>query len=349
MENKHFNRELCKRFVNDNHLPIPATRDKDRFFYYVDLYEDIYGSRSLYNDMCNEIDINFGGNSEAFFKHFYDARDKMIKDILENPRYKDFLSFDMNDYKVCEPLKIISKGNVYNCSNIGKVFLSIDLSKANFQAMKFFDKSLVNDEDSYDEYLSRYTSSEYVHRSKYTRQVVFGKCNAGRQITIEKYLISKFFEDFNYDPRLIDLVRFDSDELVFEIPYFEDYTIEDRKKLVNTIDESVKLASKNSGVEVSYKVYKLEAMCLHSERSGKNRKPNYLLIDLINGGYKFKDVPQTYHAMVYKLLNGMELNKNDYYFRYEGLDVYIDDEFTLRRFKTKKEFEDGNREVEDSE
>ena len=105
MENKYFNRELCKRFVNDNNLPIPVLSDCDKFFYYVNLYEGMYGSKSLWDVMVSEIEKNFKGDSNLFLEHFYQVRDKMINDILDNPKYKEFNSADI----VTNFIKIIKK------------------------------------------------------------------------------------------------------------------------------------------------------------------------------------------------------------------------------------------------
>lgn len=327
MENKYFNRELCKRFVNDNNLPIPVLSDCDKFFYYVNLYEGKYGSKTLWEEMVSEIEKNFKGDSNLFLEHFYQMRDKMITDILDNPKYKEFNSADMKQFQVCEELKNVPKGNVYDCDNIGKCFVSIDLKKANFQAMKFFDKSLVQNCDNYRDYVKHYTNSEYIINSKYTRQVVFGKCNAGRQITIEKYLMSKFYEMFKYSEDILKLVRFNNDELVFEI--LTDEAANYNTLFCSGIANYVENISIESDIDVSCTIYYLSGFCLHSHRKNEDRKPFYVLHNLMNGEVIFKEIPQTYHAIAYKLLNNLELTKNDYCFQYEGLDAYIDDYFTL--------------------
>lgn len=335
-EKEYFSIELCKRFVSDNNLPIPILNDKDKFLYYIDLYEDSLGTKTLYEEMCDEIVNHFNGDFNLFLSHYYQVRDKMINDILVNQKYSEFLNANMKAYTVCDELKQTPKGNVYNGDNIGKHFLSIDLNKANFQALKFFDESLVQNADSYDDYVKHYTSSEYIINSKYTRQVVFGKCNPSRQITIEKHLMSLFYENFEYSKDILKLVRFNNDEIVFEI--LDEIS---EQLLMNGICKSIRNAVWRSGVFVSYSVYTLEAMCLHSEKKNEDRNLNFVLYDLIQEKYRFKDVSQTYYATTYKLFNNIPLQKEDYYFRYEGLDAYIDDTFTLKYFKTKKEIQDG--------
>ena len=188
MREKYFNLDLCKRFVSDNNLPIPILHDKEKFDYYLDLYENLYHSRSLWESLCNEIDTKYSGDINEFLNTYYIIRDKMITDILENEKYQEFLKVDMSKFNVTEDLKKFPKGNVYNLDNIGKCFLSIDLKKGNFQAIKYFDKSIVKNKDTYEEYVGHYIDSKYLQGSKYTRQVVFGKCNASRQIAIESIL-----------------------------------------------------------------------------------------------------------------------------------------------------------------
>lgn len=339
MEKKLFNRELYKRFVNDNNLPIPILRDDESFFYYINLYEDLYGSKTLYENVCNEIAVSHNGSGEEFLNDYSSTRDNIIKDILAHPKYVDFIEADMSKFNVSDKLKSVSRGNVYNEENIGKVFLSIDLKEANFQAIHYYDKSIVKGEKTYSEFVSHYTSSEYFQNSKYTRQVIFGKCNAGRQITIEKHLISKFYDEFTYDTDKFELVKFNNDELVFEI---KDFDIFPRENIIIELKKNIQDASRISGVQVTYKIYTLQAVKLFTEKSGKYRNTNYVLVnsDHTNSNdwdYKFKDVPQTYHAIIYKLLNKMELDKYDYCFNYEGLDAILYDTFSLKVIKNKKD------------
>lgn len=142
--------------------------------------------------------------------------------------------------------------------------------------------------------------------------------------------MSKFYEMFTYSDSVLKLVRFNNDELVFEITEGQ---IKDTPFLYESIVNYIEKTSIDSGIDVSYSIYMLGASCLHSNKKNKDRKPFYVLYDLLNCEYAFKDVPQTYHAIIYKLINKLELTKDDYYFRYEGLDAYIDDYFTLKLIK----------------
>jgi hypothetical protein len=335
MREKEFNLDLCKRFVSDNNLPIPILHDKEKFDYYLDLYENLYHSRSLWESLCNEIDTKYRGDINEFLNTYYIIRDKMITDILENEKYQEFLKVDMSKFNVSEDLKKFPKGNVYNLENIGKCFLSIDLKKGNFQAIKYFDKSIVKNKDTYEEYVGHYIDSKYLQGSKYTRQVVFGKCNPSRQISIEKHLMSMFYESFDDKIGALRLERFNTDEIVFEVIGYHNLSHDCKSMLHNYIEDIVVNAAKNSGVDVSYNIYTLRAACLYSERNNKERNPFYVLENELKYEQKkyevkFKEVPLVYHALCYKLWFGEKLVPTDYYFRYEGLDTYIDDKFILK-------------------
>lgn len=351
------NNELCYCFVKDNNLPMPISpmvNDESKFMYFCHLYEDMYQSFSLLSEMNREIDNDFNGNADAFLKYFYGVRDKMINDILGCEAYKNFINADMNMFPISENLKYIPKGNVYNSENVGKIFLSIDLKSANFQALKFFDKSIVKNEDTYEEYLKHYTLSDYIAKSKYTRQVVFGKCNASRQIAIEKHLMSKFVDCFKYEDELLKLVRFNNDEVVFEVNWHNLLSQIGLNTFKKLWQKQIEQASKDSGVDVSYKFFKLEAVCLHSKKRDKDRNLTYVLrfdcFDNYDGfKYEFKTLPSIYHAITYKLYEHLAQCKNDYYFEYEGLDAYIDDFFTLKRFTTKEDIIKYNKENSNNE
>lgn len=328
MEKEIFNLDLCKRFVSDMNLPIPITDSRERFFYYIDLYQDKFSSRDKWDSLCNEITIDHNGDVNKFLEYFHHIRDKMINDVLDSDGYKDFITTVMNKYTVCDDLKNIQHGNVYNPENVGKNFLSIDLKSGNFQALKYFDKSIVLNEDTYDEYISRYTSSKYIQRSKYFRQVVFGKCNASRQITIEKHLMSEFYKNFKYREDWLNLVRFNNDELVFELTFNVENT-----HIRREINQIIKDTMDECGIDVSFKFYHLYAMYLQSKRTGKCRNLSYILTSSTHYGglpireMELKEVPSTFYAIVYKLIQGNKLCKDDYYFTYEGLSAYIDDDF----------------------
>lgn len=64
---------------------------------------------------------------------------------------------------------------------------------ANFNALKFYDPSIVLNSANWIEFVSKFTELEYFKRSKYFRQIVFGHLNPKKQATISKFITSEIF------------------------------------------------------------------------------------------------------------------------------------------------------------
>ncbi len=49
--------------------------------------------------------------------------------------------------------------------------------------------------DTYEDFIGKFTDSDFIKASKYTREVIFGKLNPKRHITAEKFFINKIYQD----------------------------------------------------------------------------------------------------------------------------------------------------------
>ena len=177
-----YNRELAKRFISDYKLPMPLIKE-EYFFYHLNLYEEDYGALTKYNALLDYIEKQYEGDCEKFLEEYYLLRDNIIKTVEESEAFQKFNTMDLNFYAVKDKPNV-SSNNIYNQENIGSFFISIDLKKANFQVLKKIDKEIVMDADTYEDFIGKFTDSEYIKNSKYTRQVVFAKLNPKRHITI---------------------------------------------------------------------------------------------------------------------------------------------------------------------
>lgn len=65
------------------------------------------------------------------------------------------------------------------------------MKKANFTALRHYNKDIVGGKDTYEDFLGMFTDENYFKESKYIRQVIFGNVNPKRQITYEKFLMDK--------------------------------------------------------------------------------------------------------------------------------------------------------------
>ena len=324
-----YNQELAKRFVSDFKLPISVVYPEYVFMHQLELYEDEYDSETWWNALWDMIDNAYEGNADLFLKEYYDVRDKIITETMENPAYKEFTQMDMKQFAFERPK--VSKNNVYNGENIGKNFLSVDLSKANFQALKYVNPDIVLRAETYKDFIAKFTSLDYVAMSKYSRQVIFGKLNVDRQITVEKYLINKIYELMTNDETDIlyglTLVSMSNDELVF------DASNADSEKVQSEMLKIVSLVKEKLGLDVHTEYYTLKGWQLTSPSNKQICQTFFEKIDLIDSSTKLVCVPLPFHNIIYKLHHKMELVHDDMFFIYEKMLCRFTDRFELKELK----------------
>lgn len=201
-----------RRFVKDFNLPINVV-DSPYFEYYMDAYD--WFPKDEYFALCDEIREKYEGNHNLWLEDYSRIRDEIITEIENSEEYKKFNSMDMSEWALSDECKNLPDVNIYNQSSVGKTFLSIDLKKANFQALR---KVGVIDANTYEDFIGKWTDSEYFKKSKYTRQVIFGKLNPKRTIAVEKKImeqVKRWFETYKF--KGLKLVAFKADELIYEI------------------------------------------------------------------------------------------------------------------------------------
>ena len=330
MENhkKIYSKDLANRFVSDYKLPIQMT-DEKYFFYYLDLYEKEYQSRTKYDKLCDIIEKEYDGSPNKFLYDYYHIRDVIITTVENSDAYKKFNEMDMSIFSIKDKLNITSN-NIYNETNVGKAFISIDLKKANFQALKYVDPKIVLNSETYQEFIGNFTLSEYVAESKYTRQVIFGKLNPKRHIAVEKFITHKIYDFLKNTCGLpYKCVSISNDEIIFDLGKFGKMYIDEIFGAVDKANECEKSINDSLGFEVNVEMYvlhKVQLCCDKFKRSCYYYK-EYITPNKVNG--KLVCVPSNYFPIVYKLFNGLALKEEDYHFDYEGLDCKYCENFTI--------------------
>ena len=214
--------KLLKRFVKDYKLPIQVVQEP-YFSYFMNLYDSQYKTKEKFK-LLEESRNKFNSDDE-FLEEYYKIRDKVITTIKALPEYKIYNEMDMKHFDILN--YNFPKHDIFNMSNVGKYFISIDLKKANFQALKWLNPELVLNCDSYKEFLSKFTDLEYMHNSKYLREVIFGNMNPKRQVKVEKYMTNKILSLLlEYNTIKENEIRmFSNDELIFEKTATETYEL----------------------------------------------------------------------------------------------------------------------------
>ena len=300
------NKKFFQRFCKDYNLPINVFEDS-MFWYYKELYKDFFPEREFKSAIAM-IEDKFNGNVDLWLDYCAKIRDTAINSILESEAYQKFNTIDLNEYKVSG----FKERSTYTEETDGKCFISIDLKKANFQALKWMN---VIEDYSYDHFIRRMGGDDYIAGSKYLRQVIFGKCNPSRQITIEKHLMS-LVEDAiknkmkNYG---FELYSFNSDELIYEeVDYKAVYDTPIKKFL----EEVKMMIEKYLNIEVSVEYFSVERVPVVNPNGSK--VDAYIKRNLITREVKYKKISTTFFPQVYKLIKGMDITEMDRVFFFEN-------------------------------
>ena len=216
---EHEKRMLYKRFCKDNNIPINLFEDP-YFYSRLELYDDFYNTKEKWNsmwDMLKDFD-----NVQDYFEYYDKLKDKIINDIKDTEAYQSFINHDTKDNSVfvTDIKNEINKRNLYSETNDKQIFLSIDMKKANFYGMKFYNKDMFKGNNSWEKFMSSYTSYQYIQNSKYIRQVILGNCNPRRQVSYSTYLMCNLFNFLR--PLNLECISIEADELIFKLDVSED-------------------------------------------------------------------------------------------------------------------------------
>lgn len=290
---------LIKRFVKDYNLPINIF-DEDLFAYYAELYEDF--PMATWLSLVQNIKENYSGSVEAWLDYCGSVRDKAIEAVKNSPYYGEFNNCDMSQYSVKPP---VGEHSCYTQETNGSVFLSVDLRKANFQALRYAN---VLTDNTYEDFIRKVGGDDYIINSKYLRQVIFGNCNPSRQVTIEKYLINKIrtlLEGvYLWNSTLFST---NSDEVVYKCPYdggeFHHTNMKYKKQEIEC------LVKEKLGIDVKAEVFQVLKLAIYNV-NGDNVDA-YVKHNLIDGTDKLKKASTTFYPQIYKLWKGLEINEMD--------------------------------------
>lgn len=297
LDTSKLSKNALKRWVKDYDLPIKIF-EEPYFSYLIDLYEDALQTKEKLNLLIDIIsDFN---NDDEFLSHNNKLTDNIISTIQKQKAYEEFITMDMNKFKVSTNYP---KNSIYKQNNIGKTFLSIDLVKANYQSLKFIDKSLVLNSDNYDDLISKFTDYEYIKQSKYIRQVIFGHLNPKRLQKIQRYLIEQVILHVLSHDNISEnsIIMASNDEVVFEIN--ESMAIE----LSNKFKEKINQIKQSLGIDVDIEIFTLNHLGMDC----------YVKKFINKCGYQFAGVSQIYYPQVYKKYHNLPITDMDLTFKHE--------------------------------
>lgn len=291
--------KLKERFCKDLNLSIKIF-EEPFFSERLELYDKQYHCKNKYENFVKLVESC--GGEQGYFELYNKVKDSAITYLNNNP-YMQFFAREEDFSKFQIKNKGFSKHDIYHADNNGKYFVSFDMIKGNFTALHHYDKRIVNNADTYEEFLGSFTNHSHLLYSKYIRQVIFGNVNPKRQVTYEQYLMDKVMDKLlkRFDNNKI--VFFSTDEIVMKLDDAEIYSVD---KIAKEIVKECKLENINIRSEV-FKLHKIEGIDGYIKEFLEKEK-----------GIDIKGVNSINMPFVLRALNGEEITENDTVFLYEG-------------------------------
>ena len=294
--------KLKERFCKDNNIPISIFQEP----YFSDrlkLYDKFYKTLEKWDIFIKELE-NYK-TEQDYFEDYNRVKDEAINFIKSTEAYKNFNEEDMNQYAITN--KIFPSKDIYHESNNGKTFISIDMKKANFSALHFYNANMFDCAYTWEEFIKKFTKNEHIINSKYIRQVILGNCNPKRHITYEKYLMDMIFTNLLESCVGIDrVVFFSNDEIVIDVSDMDSKTLHSFK---------LNIKSKLSHVTIPLKI---EVFTLVKIK-GTNGYCKFIYNNFFLSKVKFKCLDSLYLPFVLRYFNEEEVQESDKVFYHQGL------------------------------
>lgn len=296
--------KLKERFCKDCNIPLRLFHEP----YFTDrlkLYDKYYNTLSKWDLFVEELQKY--NCEQDYFEEYNRVKDAAINDIKKSDGFQRFNEEDMNKYSA-KYTNLPSK-DIFKPSNDGKLFISIDMKKANFSVLKHYDSDIFGKAETWEEFIGKYTSNKHIINSKYIRQVILGNCNPKRQATYEKYIMGQVLEI------LIDVekIGYFLNEIVF---FSNDEIVIDMEEYVNCLSNRKITESK---IKEYFDVpFKVELFYLR-KINGTNGYYKEIIKTLDEREYEFKCLDSYMLPFVLRKFQNQEITESDKVFYHEGM------------------------------
>lgn len=206
---RDINQIMNKNLIRTFKLPIAIDREP-YFSYFLNLLDPYYDTLRKF-EMFKK---SFDAHGEMMFKNNALILNDTLKYLSQKPEYVRFSKMDMKPF---QKSLSISKKDLYTTGNEGRVYISIDLVKANFQSLKLVEPTLFDGHATFNDFAVSRGFDEVLLNSKITRQVIFGGLSPARQQSIQQFMMENIIVDligkgFNKE----GIYSLSSDEMFFE-------------------------------------------------------------------------------------------------------------------------------------
>lgn len=287
---------LKKRFCKDCNIPINLF-DEPYFLQRIDALNPLYYCVCNLAIFLNE--LKQFETEQDYFEYYNSVKEAVIAALKSNSEYQRFNNDTIPAYHT--EVKIENR-NLYIDENDGHKFISIDMKKANFSALRYYSPAIFNNKETWEDYLADFTDSEHIKNSKYIRQVILGACNPGRQVKYEKYLMSKICDYLTHSyGSSITFYSLSNDEIIL------------RNDTSPVSEEGIRFAIRKNSEPLS-KLVRVESFYLNQWEWGWRKVITSSKLPTI----QFKCMsPDIIHQVVKHMYN-QPVTEDDLVFRYNG-------------------------------
>lgn len=289
--------KLKERFVRDYKIPIRLYTEP-YFTERIELLDRFYDTKFKWRAFVEMI-TKFP-SEEEYFAMYNSTKEAAMDFIKSSKGFNNFNKLDMNLFAVKN--KNLPSKDIFKPTFIGKTFISIDMKKANFSSLRYYNASIFDNATTWEDFIRKFTDNDYIINSKYIREVIMGNCNPSRVITYEKFITDSVLTqllDSGIDVN--NVVFFSNDEIII------DTTDTDRSAIFDIVYDVCSKAV----VPLRIEDFSLRAVTKNSKIIG------YIKV-LTDDTYDFKCFNGQDLLLVLRTLNGEDIRDSDLVFENEG-------------------------------
>ena len=284
---------LKKRFCTECRIPV-GVYDNPYFSSRIDTFEPFYDSKKKFARFCNSLKPY--KSEQEYGEDYNRIKEAMIQVIRENPAYGEFVA-NIPNLNVTYPKK-----ELYSPDNAPGWYISIDMSAANFNAVRHFNPDIFGGAETWQDFARRFTDNEHIIESKYIRQVIMGACNPKAQTRYETYLMATLLDHIVKNLPNVVVFSLGTDEIILEIPASGcGFSINHLERVI---------FSEPNGIG---KIVKIQCFQLRRIKG----TDGYIRVDY-NGAVQFKNLPKKLMIQVVKHYLEMPINDIDLVFYDDG-------------------------------
>ena len=308
-----------KRFVKDYSLPITMHRD-DIFDYFIGLYDEHLDTVRKWESLTA---IHNALGEGGFFAESQKVIDGAVNAISSSEHYATIANKVLELNKKTQSADTAEKRNIYHPDFVGELLISIDMTQANFNSLKYVAPQLFGDCSTYKDFIGQFTDYDYFKESKQIRQVIFGNLNPKAQQNIQRYIMMESYNLLkNHFGDGLQMVMTGPDEIIVTNGGASGVYVHELVAEIQTVLGDI-------GIENCHKVHPFILDRVGVEKSFYVKVPYDIQreIDTANGIFydavktkkvEFKQVPSFFYPQVFKQYFGLETNEYDFMFYHEG-------------------------------